>query len=180
MSQKLQSLGQIGGNVRGILITGGTNATPIVATVGAGHGLKNGDRITIKGVTGLTAMNGDWTLTSVGATTATLEGSAGNGVFGGTAVVAVLCDKTPFMAAHSVNGRVNAHGTGVTVAPILTVAINSSGDNVTFATAVQGPTGIPAITAAGYGVTVEVKLDRYMEAIGSGFTSGLATVQLAA
>lgn len=180
MSQRLLSLGQIGGNVRGILITGGTNATPIVATIGAGHGLKNGDRITIKGVTGLTAMNGDWTIASAAATTVTLEGSAGNGAFGGTAVVAVLCDKTPFLDDHSVIARVNAHGTGVTVAPILTVAINSSSDNTTFASAVQGPTGIPAITAAGYGVSVEVKLDKYMEAIGSAFTSGLATVQLAA
>ena len=64
------------------------------------------------------------------------------------------------------------------MAPILTVAVNSSDDNVTFATAVLGPTGIPAITAAGYGVCVEVGLKKYMEAIGSGFTSGLATVQL--
>lgn len=176
---QMRSLGQIGGNVRGILISGGTNATPIVATVGAGHGLKNGDQIAITGVTGLTAMNKEnWTLSAVGATTATLDGSVGNGAFGGTAVVAVLCDRTPFLRRYSVVARVNAHGTGVTVAPILTVAINSSDDNVTFATAVLGPTGIPAITAAGYGVCVEVSLKKFMESIGSAFTSGLATVQL--
>jgi len=175
---QMRSLGQIGGNVRGIVATGGTNATPIVATLTAGHGLKNGDRITITGVTGLTAMNGDWTVAAAAATTIALEGSVGNGTFGGTPVIAVLCDRTPFMPRYSAVARVNAHGTGVTVAPILTVAVNSSDDNVTFATAVLGPTGIPAITAAGYGVCVEIGLKKYMEAIGSGFTSGLATVQL--
>jgi len=175
---QMRSLGQIGGNVRGIVATGGTNATPIVVTLTAGHGLKNGDRITITGVTGLTSMNGDWTVAAAAATTVTLEGSAGNGAFAGTPVIAVLCDRTPFMARYSAVARVNTHGTGVTVAPIITLAINSSDDNTTFATAVLGPTGIPAITAAGYGVCVEVSLKKYMEAIGSAFTSGLVTVQL--
>ena len=84
-----RSLGQIGAAVRGIVATGGTNAAPIVATLTAGHGLKNGDRITITGVTGLTAMNGDWTVAAAAATTIALEGSVGNGTFGGTPVIAV-------------------------------------------------------------------------------------------
>ena len=62
MSLKLRSLGTMSSAARGILITGGTNATPIVATVTAGHRLKDGDRIAIAGVTTLTAMNGDWTM----------------------------------------------------------------------------------------------------------------------
>jgi hypothetical protein len=180
MSLKIQSLGSIGGNVRGIVATGGTNATPIVVTLTAGHGLKNGDRIAITGVTGLTGMNGEWTVSAAAATRVTLDGSAGNGVFGGTPVISVLCDKTPFLPRHSAVARINSSGTGVTVAPIVTVAINSSADNVTFATAVEGPTGVPAITATGYGVMVEVSLKKYMEAIGSAWTSGTVTAQLLA
>src|SRR5574341_528622 len=101
MSLKQRSLGTCSSAARGILITSGTNATPIVATVTAGHRLKNGDRIAIVGVTTLTAMNGDWTVSSVGAAAATLDGSAGNGAFGGTAVVAVCCDRSPFFPRHS-------------------------------------------------------------------------------
>lgn len=101
MSTKVQSLGSAGSAVATILITGGTNATPIVATVTAGHGLKNGDRIAIAGVTGNTAMNGVWTVGSVGATTATLLGSAGNGTYGGTAIVGRVFDQTPHMKGHS-------------------------------------------------------------------------------
>lgn len=40
-------------------ITAATNATPIVIT-SAGHGLVNGDMITIAGATGNTGANGDW------------------------------------------------------------------------------------------------------------------------
>jgi hypothetical protein len=59
---KLNSLGTVSSAARGILITGGTNATPIVATLTAGHRQHNGDRIAIQGVTTLTAMNGEFTL----------------------------------------------------------------------------------------------------------------------
>jgi hypothetical protein len=68
MSLKLRSLGLMGSAARGILITGGTNATPIVATITAGHRLKDGDRIAIAGVTTLTAMNGDFSVDTVAAT----------------------------------------------------------------------------------------------------------------
>src|SRR5579885_2856453 len=101
MSVKVRSLGSVSSAARGILITSGTNATPIVATVTAGHGLKNDDRIAISGVTTLTAMNGEFSLDSVGATSATLRGSAGNGAFGGTAVVAAVMDRSPHIAKHS-------------------------------------------------------------------------------
>jgi hypothetical protein len=99
---KLQSLGTISGSATsGLAITGGTNATPIVATITTGHGLKNGDRIHISGVTGNTGMNGEWELEFVTDTTVRLLGSKGNGTYGGTPVVNVVCKKTPFMPRHS-------------------------------------------------------------------------------
>jgi hypothetical protein len=80
---------------------GGTNATPVVITLAAGHYLKEGDRLAIAGVTGNTNMNGEWTLANVTATTATLLGCAGNGTFGGTVRVAKKFDTTPNMRNHS-------------------------------------------------------------------------------
>jgi hypothetical protein len=172
MSLKLQNLGAAAAVAAGILITGGTNATPIVATITAGHGLKDGDRIVISGVTGLTAMNGEWELKFTAATTAQLLGSSGNGAFGGTAAVAVLCDKTPFMPRTSVVGLIGASGTGITVAPIATALIESSSDNVTFASAIaSGHEVINAITAPASFMR-EVKLDKYMRLRLSAWTSG--------
>src|SRR4030088_1688129 len=101
MSLQLKSLGTVSSAARGIVITGGTNATPIVPTISAAHRLRNGDRIAIAGVTTLTAMKGEWSVDTVAATTANLTGSAGNGAYAGTAVTAALCDRTPFMPKHS-------------------------------------------------------------------------------
>lgn len=190
---KVRSLGNLGSAARGILITSGTNATPIVATVTAGHRMKNDDRIAIAGVTGLTAMNGHWQLSSIGATAATLVGSKGNGTFGGTAVVAVLCDRTPFAQRHSAIVIIgNTPGAAVFVGTIVLEAAdsvdatqfsytNSSGVAVAgFKDALQsGEIAIPAATA-GIGLTLEVSLARYMTARASAFTSGAANVQIAA
>lgn len=194
MSIKVRSLGSFTSAARGILITSGTNATPIVATVTAGHGLKNDERIGIVGVTTLTNMNGDWSLDSVGATAATLRGSVGNGAFGGTAVVALLCDRTPFNARHA--GLVligNTPGQAVFVGTVVIegadetdsgkttfqydssgVATNGFRDKVP-----SGEAAIPAATA-GIGWALEVSLDRYMTARCSAYTSGGANVRLAA
>lgn len=193
MSIKVRSLGSFTSAARGILITGGTNATPIVATVTAGHRLKNDDRISIAGVTTLTAMNGDWSLSSIGATAATLVGSAGNGAFAGTAVVAVLCDRSPFHARHS--SQVIIGNTPGQAAFVGTVVLeyadsvdatqfyytNSSGvATAGFNSALQsGEIAIPAATA-GIGMTLEVNLSRYMTARCSAYTSGGANVQIAA
>lgn len=193
MSIKVRSLGSVASAARGILITGGTNATPIVATVTAGHRLKNGDRIAIAGVTTLTSMNGDWSLSAIGATAATLDGSAGNGAFGGTAVVAVLCDKTPFLARNSALVAIgNTPGAAVFVGTIVLeyadsvdatqfYYTNSSGvATAGFASALQsGEIAIPA-ASAGIGMTLEVNLGRYMTARCSAYTSGGANVQIAA
>lgn len=68
-------------------ISGATNATPVVLTLSSGHGLSSGDLVGIAGMGGLTSLNGKiWQLASVGATSATVVGSAGNGTYtsGGT------------------------------------------------------------------------------------------------
>jgi hypothetical protein len=176
MTIKVLSLGSVAAAVAGILISGGTNATPIVATIGAGHGLANDDRITVSGVTGLTSMNGDWPLEFTAATTAKLLGSAGNGTYGGTAAVAVLCDRTPFMPRYSAAAHIGAvSGAAVLVG---TVLVEGSADNVTFATALKtGQEAIPAATA-GIGVIREVILQKYMRFRASAWTSGGAQCAL--
>lgn len=72
-------------------ITGATNATPIVIT-SANHGLATGMRVTIAGVGGNTAANGDFTITVVDSNSFSLTGSVGNGAYtsGGTVTVAGL------------------------------------------------------------------------------------------
>jgi hypothetical protein len=67
------------------LITGATNATPIVLTI-AGHSLVNGDQVTVAGVLGNTAANGTWAIANGTANTFELVGSVGNGAYtsGGT------------------------------------------------------------------------------------------------
>lgn len=193
MSIKSKSLGTVASAARGILITSGTNATPIVATVTAGHRMKNNDRIAIAGVTTLTAMNGEWSVSSVGATSATLDGSAGNGAFGGTATVSALCDRTPFLPRHSAVASIHdASGSAVLVGTVVLEAAdsidatqhyytNSSG----VATAgfkdalMSGEIAIPAATA-GLGVLLEVSLSRYMTFRCSAYTSGGAHCSLIA
>lgn len=183
---KQRSLGTCSSAARGILITGGTNATPIVATVTAGHRLKNGDRIAIAGVTTLTAMNGEWSASSVAATAATLDGSAGNGTYGGTAVVSVLCDKTPFLPRHSAIAMVNQPSGAVFVGTLVFEMAdsidatqhyytNSSGvATAGFQSALlSGEIAIPAATA-GQSVALEVSLSRYMTMRASAYTSGVA------
>lgn len=177
---KMQGLGSMASAVAGILITAATNATPIVATITTGHGLKNNDRIVITGITGNTGANGEWSLDAVGATTGTLRGSVGNGAFGGTAVVAVICDTTPFFKGHDAVAAVNLIGVGVATAPVLTVLVESSDDNVTFADATTS--GLAAIGAK---TTMEdvkqaVILKKYMRFRCSAYTSGSARAALLA
>jgi hypothetical protein len=187
MSLKLRSLGTMSSAARGLLITGGTNATPIVATVTAGHRLKDGDRIGIVGVTTLTAMNGDWSVKTVGATVATLDGSAGNGAFGGTAVVAVLCDTTPFNTRHSALAALTQPSGAVFVGTVVYEKADlRKADNTEFQADVSGvatsgfvsalKTGEIAIPAATAGqiLALEVDLGRYMTVRCSAYTSGVA------
>jgi hypothetical protein len=167
MGKRVQSLGKPAtGSARGITISSGSNAKPIVATIGAGHGLQAGDRIRITGVTTLTNMNGDWTLAGVTATTAQLVGSSGNGAFAGTAAVSVICDRTPFMAGRQAyvqfGGLWTAGG----------LLIEGSDDGTTFATITDEET-------AEAGLVREITLKRYMRVTGSAST-GAGAVNLIA
>ena len=155
MSTKVQSLGVIAGGSahEGLRVTGGTNATPIVLTINTGHGLKIGDRIVVAGITGLTSANGSWNISAVAATTVTLEGSVGNGTFGGTATSRVLCDKTPFMKGHDASAFI-----GASDAYDGTVIVEGSDDDVTYTTAVKGI----ALASGQDNLLVEVSLARYM------------------
>lgn len=62
------------------IITGATNATPIVVTTGT-HGYVNGDQVSISGVLGNTATNGVFYISNVTGTTFELDGSVGSGAY---------------------------------------------------------------------------------------------------
>jgi len=192
MSLKTQSLGTVSSAARGILVTDATNATPSVLTITAGHRQRNGSRIAIAGVTTLTAINGEWSLSSVGATAGTLDGSAGNGAYAGTAVVAAVCDRTPFIAKHSAVALIGQPSGAVFVGTaVLEYAdsvdatqfyyTNSSGAATAGFTSalLSGEIAIPAATA-GQAVAVEVRLARYMTFRCSAYTSGVAGCDLLA
>ena len=189
---KSRSLGSVSSAARGILITGGTNATPIVATVTAGHRLKDNDRIGIVGVTGLTAQNGDWTVTVASATTLTQLGSKGNGTFGGTAVVAVLCDRTPFNAKSQGVVFIGQPSGAVLVGTlVIEGADQRKADNTEFgytdsagayaagftSALLSGDVAVPASTA-GQAMCFEVNMMRYMTLRASAYTSGVACATL--
>lgn len=67
-------------------VSGATNASPIVITTSAAHGLPTGAYVKIASVGGNTAANGTFFVTSTGSTTFSLDGSTGNGTYtsGGT------------------------------------------------------------------------------------------------
>lgn len=62
------------------VISGATNATPIVLTVDSGTGLANGDWVRVEGVLGNTNANGDFRITISG-TSVTLVGSASGAAY---------------------------------------------------------------------------------------------------
>ena len=66
------------GSGTGLLITGATNAIPIVITA-AGHGLSTGNIISIAGVLGNMNANGSWTITVVDVNTFSLDDSQASG-----------------------------------------------------------------------------------------------------
>jgi hypothetical protein len=190
MSLKALSLGLAAAAAACITVTGSTNATPIVVTLGDGHGLADGSRLAIAGITGNTAANGEWTLKFTAENTAQLVGSAGNGVHGGTPRAAVICDTTPFGKGHSavlsLSGNLvgtvaieaydsyadfaagtNGGGTAVAPVPSPSDVTNTTGNTSTT------PASSSLVMAAGdTGREVEVKLARYMRAVVSAYTSG--------
>lgn len=138
-------------------------------------------------------MNGEWSIDSVGATAATLRGSAGNGAFGGTAVVSLICDRTPFNPRHSAAVLIgNTPGQAVLVGTIVIEGADSIDATQHYYTNSSGvatagfrdmvPSGEAAIPAAtaGIGWALEVSLARYMTARCSAYTSGGANARLLA
>lgn len=173
MGKRILSLGKPAtGSNNGITASSTTNAKPIVVTLGAGHGLLEGDRIRITGITGNTSANGDWTLAGVTATTAQLVGSSGVGTHGGTAAVSVICDRTPFMAGREAlvqfGGLWTAGG----------LLIQGSNDG-SFTDNGGNPFTLLDEETAEAGLIRQVKLSRYMRVKGSAST-GAGAVNLIA
>lgn len=156
MSIKLMSLGRVNGGFdqEGLRVFDATNATPIVLSLpSAIHGIKRGDTLIVAGVTGLTNANGEWRVSNVVSTLITLEGTIGNGTFGGTVTARQVFNTPPFIggsdAAAFIAALDNYDGA---------VLIEGSADNITFNTSVKGlalPTGQDNLF-------IEVSLSRYM------------------
>jgi hypothetical protein len=91
-------------------LSGATNATPISLTC-TGHGYSTGDTVEIASVSGNTNANGTWEITSTGANTFTLNGSAGNAAYtsGGTARLRNNCR---VMLASAVTQNIASTGPG--------------------------------------------------------------------
>lgn len=202
MSLKAKSLGSAGSAVDMILISGATNATPIVITVAANSGLKTGDRLAIAGITGNTAANGEWTLEAVTATTFKLLGSVGNGTYGGSPRAAQIFDQTPLMDGHSAVLQLAGSGActvtltafesyaefaandnsllGFVQAPVVSSAVQGvTNTNATSASSSTKATSALVIAATNAGSEYEIKLPKYLHATVSAYTSGtiIATVQ---
>jgi hypothetical protein len=87
-------------NIRSIDVTGATNATPIVLSVGSTNGLHNGDSITVAGVQGNPAANGTWSIIVYNATQIELQGSAGSGAYTGGGKIAGTGSGTAYIYAN--------------------------------------------------------------------------------
>lgn len=202
MSLKAKSLGSAGSAVQMLLISGATNATPIVITVAANSGLKTGDRIAIAGITGNTGANGIWEVEAVTATTFKLLGSVGNGAYGGTPRCAQVFDQTPTMRGHSAVLQMGGNLVGtVTLTAYASLAEFTANDNSlggfvqapVVSSAVQGVTNTNATSAStstkatsalvmaatNAGSEYEIKLPYILHAEVTAYTSGtsIATVQ---
>lgn len=80
-----------------VVITAASNASPISITAN-NHGFFTGQSVSISGVLGNTAANGQWVITVTGANTFTLNGSTGNGAYtsGGVATPLIFFKFTSF------------------------------------------------------------------------------------
>ena len=196
MAIRLQSLGEVSSAAAGIVVSGSTNTTPIVITLGANHGLKDGDRLAIAGVTGNTGANGEFSLQFTGANTARLLGSVGNGTHGGTVRAAVVFDRTPLMRNHSAMFAMSGNLVGtLDIEAYETYADFAAGQNnagaVAPAASVSGVTNSAgsastpakstiAAAATNAGLEIEVKLGRYMRAVATAYTSGSGQIKISA
>lgn len=197
------SIGGAGSAVAMHLISGATNATPIVITVAANSGLKTGDRIAISGITGNTGANGEWTIEAVTATTFKLLGSVGNGTYGGTPRCALIFDKTPLHEDHNamltMGGNLvgtlllEAFGSyaefaagdnsllGAVSAPVTSNAYSFvTNTNATSASSSTIASSSIVMAATAEAVPLPVKLPKYLRVSVSAYTSGSITGLIAA
>jgi len=132
MTNSTGSLQPLDPSVAGGVITGATNASPIVITSN-GHGLSTGARVTIQSVQGNSAANGDWEITALSTNTFSLFGSTGSGVYtsGGTWWTTGLygLNFTPqpangFAAGQNYVALVNWQMAGVPQADLITFSLN--------------------------------------------------------
>lgn len=201
MALKAKSIGSAGSAVDMILISGATNATPIVITVAANSGLKTGDRLAIAGITGNTAANGIWELEAVTATTFRLLGSVGNGTYGGSPRAAQVFDQTPTMGGHSATLSFSGNLVGTVTltafesytefaandnsllgpvrAPIMSAALQGvTNTNATSASSSTKATSAMVLAATNAGIECEVKLPRILHATVSAYTSGTVSASV--
>ncbi len=86
--QPLTGTGTIAAISNTLAVTNATNTAPIVVTTGSFlHGLNTGDTVTISGVVTNTAANGTFVITRISGSTFSLNGTTGNGVYGGGGTV---------------------------------------------------------------------------------------------
>lgn len=185
MSLKQKSLGSAVAAARGIVMSAVDTGTPLHITLTAGHRLRNGERIAIAGNnTSDLSMFGEWSLSSVVAASAVLDGSTGTVAVSGTPVVAVLCDRTPFIPGHSAVAAISAIGSAAATDGIATAVIEKADGMVStgftygasntagFEDALlSGEIALPVFNDFG-AIFVEVKLARYMTFRLSAWTSG--------
>ena len=192
---KVRNLGLCASAARGMTISAATNATPIVATLGASNHLQAEERIGVFGVTGNTAANGIWTFKRVTATTFNLVGSVGNGTATLTnAVVAAIMDRTRFMKGHA--AAVHAHGSADQIAADLTFAVMGNKSDATdaeilatdatalatyfedIATADGMAWSVPGATNDGIDEWRQMDLRRWMYLNCSAYTAGAVEVDI--
>lgn len=74
-------------NTTTLNVSGATNASPIQITTSTTNGLTTGQTVVISGVTGNTAANGTFVISVIDNTHFTLNGTTGNGTYGGGGIV---------------------------------------------------------------------------------------------
>lgn len=187
MSLKAKSLGSASAAARGIVMSAIDTGNPAHIVLTAGHRLKNGDRIAIAGnnTTDLGTF-GEWSVSALSATSATLDGCTASAALSGTPVIAALCDRTPFLPRHSAVAIVGA-GVGAAATDGIATCVLEGADSMTSAgffytnssgVATAGfkaaeKSGEIAVAFNDWGsVCVEVDLMRYMTFRISAWTSG--------
>lgn len=195
MSLRQLPLGSAAAATRGIVMSAIGTGTPSSVTLTAGHRLRNGVRIAIAGNnTSDLGTFGEWTVSGVAAGSAVLDGSAAAVAISGTPVVAVVCDKTPFLPRHSAVAMISTIPDAAATDGLGTVVLEAADTQIStgfqydasgvatagFKSALKsGEIAIPAFTDFG-AIMVEVDLSRYMTMRVSAWTSGGFGVSLIA